>query len=51
MFDFLETNFDPTIVKHFVDKKISTSGTGEDAEIPNDISDLEFKIEKLLAVK
>ncbi len=50
MFKFLNYPFDPSIVNDFVDKNISTSGYGEEINLPVDIMDLEEKIEHLLSI-
>ena len=50
MFKFLNYSFDPSIVNDFVDKNISTSGYGEEIDLPVEIMDLEQKIEYLLSI-
>ena len=46
--NFLSQPFNKNIVSDFVEKKISTNNTGESLDLPEDILDLENKIEKLI---
>ncbi|MBT4154821.1 MAG: hypothetical protein HOK12_08530 [Candidatus Marinimicrobia bacterium] len=48
LFDFLGTNFEPSVVSKFIDKNISKSGSGEASEVPEDIIQIESKIRNLI---
>ena len=50
MFNFLGHEYDLGIVDQFVDKNISTSGVGEEIDLPLENQTLEKKIEKILCV-
>ena len=49
LFQFLSHPFDQSIIDKFVDKNISTSSSGEEIALPDDILILEKKIESLLS--
>ena len=48
LFDFLDRPLDPSIVDQFIDRGISTSGSGEELDYPGPIAELETKINSLL---
>ena len=50
LFKFLGTDFDETVIDKFVDEKISTSGSGENHEILDDIVQIESKIQNLISL-
>ena len=48
LFDFLDRPLDLSIVDQFIDRGISTSGSGEELDYPGPIAELETKINSLV---